>query len=280
MLSKRFVALNLALAASGAAASANAHIRLDYPTARYPAPSIEQGQQLKQSPCGVTGDARTTDASRITQFKPGEKITVKWHESINHPGHYRIAFDPNGQSALVDPASYTDIQTAPPVLLDNIADRPDQTYAVEITLPNIECTHCTLQVIQLMTDKPPYVINTDDVYHQCADLVLKADAGGAGGASAGGTGGSGGVSNGAGSGGASAGNGFGGVSGTATGAAGMATSAGGASAGSGGGQLIDNGAVNNDSSGCALGSSRPAASGIGALFLLLCAGIARRRRAS
>jgi hypothetical protein len=47
-------------------------------------------------------------------------------------------------------------------------------YSQTITLPNMECSNCTLQVIQLMTDKPPYTTDaaSDDIYFQCADFVL------------------------------------------------------------------------------------------------------------
>lgn len=48
----------------------------------------------------------------------------------------------------------------------------------QITLPNIECDKCTLQVTQLMTDKLPYTNDpaSDDIYYQCADITLRAGA--------------------------------------------------------------------------------------------------------
>ena len=53
--------------------------------------------------------------------------------------------------------------------MDGIADG---TNSVMVTLPDIECSNCTLQAIQVMYDKPPYVIPGTDIYYQCADLVL------------------------------------------------------------------------------------------------------------
>jgi hypothetical protein len=48
-----------------------------------------------------------------------------------------------------------------------------------VTLPNITCDNCTLQVIQVMEDDQfhgPYDVTPGvgvaDVYHQCIDLVL------------------------------------------------------------------------------------------------------------
>jgi len=145
-----------------AAPSAQAHIELTSPTPRY--------DDQKEGPCGRgKTDKRTTN---ITTFAPGEKITVTWTETVNHPGHYRISFDPDGTSAFVDPKSFTDLNTAPSVLVDGIADTPGKkTYSQEVTLPDVECDNCTLQVVQVMTDKAPYG-NGDDLYYQCADLVL------------------------------------------------------------------------------------------------------------
>jgi len=61
------------------------------------------------------------------------------------------------------------------VLLDGIADkgRGESDYVVTVTLPNMTCDNCTLQVIQVMTDKEPFTTPGDDIYYQCADLVLR-----------------------------------------------------------------------------------------------------------
>jgi hypothetical protein len=221
---------------------AAAHVRLEYPPPRYPAPTgFDSGVQLKDAPCGVTGDSRTTDTSRITTFEAGETITVRFRETIGHPGHYRIAFDEDGQDDLVDPAGFDDIQDPPslPILLDGIADNPGTgTYEVQITLPNTPCNNCTLQLIQVMTDKPPYVLGTDDVYHQCADIVLTGPGGGSGGSSgSGGTTNTGGTTNGGGTTGSGGEPSTAGSAGTGTGAGGAP--AGGTGNGSGGGAGSD-----------------------------------------
>lgn len=158
-----------ALALVFSASVADAHIALMSPTPRY--------AQLKAGPCGKGAtDARTTN---VSTFEPGSRITVTWKETIGHPGHYRISFDPNGQSLFTDPSSFTDVAPRAGVLVDNIADKGGtQTYTQEITFPNIECNNCTLQVIQVMTDKPPYGDGNDN-YYQCADIVLARADGGA-----------------------------------------------------------------------------------------------------
>lgn len=164
------VASSLVVALISTATIADAHISLTSPKPRYP--------DQKEGPCGQgSSDKRSTN---VTTFKPGETITVTWKETIDHPGHFRISFDPNGIKAFVDPKSFTDLNTAPSVLVDGIADKNGGTYSQEVTLPDVECDTCTLQVVQVMTDKAPYG-DGNDLYYQCADLVLaKGDDGDAG----------------------------------------------------------------------------------------------------
>ena len=170
---------------------------------------------MKVAPCGASGDGRATDASRITTLPAGVTLSVQFRETIDHPGHFRIAFDDDGQDAFEDPTSYEDIQATPglPVLADGIIEPTSGSdYIVEVTLPDIECSRCTLQLIQVMTDRAPYG-DGNDLYYQCADLVLVAESG------AGGSGGlgesSGGATDGMSTGGAEAGAGTRGVPATA-----------------------------------------------------------------
>jgi hypothetical protein len=148
------------------APSASAHLGLTSPVSRY-GPNV-----LKQGPCGVLGGERSDN---VTVFEPGQTILVRWEEYVNHPGHYRIAFDPDGDDDFVDPASMDEFYSNDTVLLDGIEDHAgdDPYYEVSVQLPNIECERCTLQVIQLMYDKPPYVVPGNDIYYQCADLALR-----------------------------------------------------------------------------------------------------------
>jgi hypothetical protein len=214
------------------ASSASGHVRFVSPTPRYPTPMMEN-MDIKTGPCGRANDSRTTDMSRVTEFEPGETIMVEFSETIDHPGFFRISFDDDGQDAFVAPTMRSQIQTAPPftppVLLDNITDKGGGTYMVSVTLPNVECENCTLQLIQVMVQ--PNVMMWDpspdqDIYYTCADIVLRRTGGGGG---MGGMSGAGGAAPG-GSGGASAGGGAGGTNGGAGG-----TAAGGAATGGSGG---------------------------------------------
>jgi uncharacterized protein (TIGR03382 family) len=181
----------LALALLGLSGSvAQAHIHLLKPLSR-----TDDLTKLKEQHCGDPLQTRTT---RVTTFKPGETITVEWKETINHPGWFRIAFQPNGEVFGIPPASngptgggaasnyptenltgMTDPMNGSMILMDRIADGPvDVVRTASVTLPNMECTNCTLQIIQMMTDKDPYSIDTmsDDIYFQCADITLAANA--------------------------------------------------------------------------------------------------------
>jgi hypothetical protein len=159
----------LALALLVAAPSvASAHISLQYP--------LPRTTQQKDRHCGLAGSTRSANP---TVLAPGETITVQWTETINHPGHYRISFDADGEDFTI-PLSFTDLTQTENVLVDNITDNQGGTYSQEITLPDIECENCTLQLIQMMTDKPPYgevAGEADDIYFLCADIALRVGGG-------------------------------------------------------------------------------------------------------
>lgn len=154
------LALSLVICALPAAA----HIRLDEPAARY--------SDQKVGPCGKADGERT---DRVTVYKPGATITVRWTETIDHPGHFRVAFDDDGDDDFPVPAAFDDTSGGPTVLVDGIADASGGEYEQQVTLPDVECESCTLQLIQMMTDKPPYG-DGNDLYFQCADIALRADA--------------------------------------------------------------------------------------------------------
>lgn len=157
----------------GAAATpAWAHLGLVDPPSRY-----GQGT-LKTGPCGRLNGARSNN---VTTYVAGSVITLTFDEYIDHPGHFRIAFDEDGDDDFVDPACTAGCDTTTPtierysnanVLLDGIADTAGGFTTLDVPLPNVECSNCTLQVIQVMYDKPPYVLGGDDIYYQCADLIL------------------------------------------------------------------------------------------------------------
>lgn len=144
------------------ATTSYAHVDLDYP------PMRAGNQKLAQ--CGSDKPAPTRD--NVTFFSPGQTITVRWTETISHTGYQRIAIDMDGQDDFLDPVAVGDSGNNPTIVADNIPDG-DGTY--EITLPNMECDNCTLQLTQVMTDKDLSDFPAGDMYYRCADIVLTND---------------------------------------------------------------------------------------------------------
>ena len=156
----RFAKFSVVAFAALVASPAYAHIALDYPTARATA--------QKSSPCGPAGSVR---GDVVTELVAGETVTVTWRETVNHPGHFRISSDDDGQDDFVEPASFTDFYTGPSVLYDDIADSNGGVNNFDIVVPETPCDNCTLQVVQVMTDKAPYG-DGNDLYYQCADIRI------------------------------------------------------------------------------------------------------------
>ena len=182
------------------AAPANAHI------------SLEQGGthksrygdgELKAGPCGRAGGTRGTN---IYMYEPGQTITISLVEFVQHPSYFRWAFDADGDSAFKEPASIKPIDPTRPCPIDSgdhcgpsdyynnsavlpgmddlnphmPSSGPSPKYTWQVTLPNVECDNCTLQIIQVMEDNafhgdydPTPGVGVEDIYHQCIDLILK-----------------------------------------------------------------------------------------------------------
>lgn len=110
---------------------------------------------IKTGPCG--GVAR---AAIPADLVGGQKVTVNWEETIQHPGRYEFYFSESGDTNFKLLATVVDTQ-------DDSATLPHQ-YSVELTMPDISCTACTLQMIQVMTENPANPRN----YYSCADIKL------------------------------------------------------------------------------------------------------------
>ena len=174
----------LALGALGllSPGSADAHFIL-----REPASWMSQdllGSPQKLGPCG--SEPGGTPTGTITAVQAGSTITVTITETIFHPGHYRIALATNDRSDLpaepvvtpgTTPCGSVVIQDPPvfPVLADGVFlhTRPlSGPQTLEITLPpNVTCTHCTLQILEFMSN---HGLNNPGgcFYHHCSDLSI------------------------------------------------------------------------------------------------------------
>lgn len=168
-----------------------------------PAASLLQnrlGDPQKIAPCGgVSGNPSRgappnpgVPSGAVTNVKGGTEYPLVVHESIFHPGHYRVALARTASQLPPDPVVTTAqtergvrsqsaaIQSPPvaPVLLDGIfahTERPTQNFETMIPIPNIDCPNCVLQVIEFMADHPGIAVDGGHSYHHCAILNITAD---------------------------------------------------------------------------------------------------------
>ena len=185
------IAAVLGLAVIAAPAAGLAHFALLQPQSAVVEDKL--GNPQKAGPCGVTADQPGMPSGFVTAVVGGSLLHVKVKETIYHPGFYRVALSVMDRAELpADPADTTmdgpkgpmsmsgkiDPHPKPPVLVDglweNHVKHPLGELDSDVKLPNINCDHCSLQVIQFMEMHP---INTPGrfSYHHCADLKITAN---------------------------------------------------------------------------------------------------------
>ena len=141
-MDRRTTAASLAVLALMAMPTvASAHSLLTQPAPR----TLDSG--LTEGPCGgVPSGPRAI-------FSPGETITVEWQVIVPHDGALRIDFSEAG-----------DMNFDQYILAEGIIDDEGYAESMEITLPDMTCTQCTLRLTQ--------VNPIDGNYYSCADIQL------------------------------------------------------------------------------------------------------------
>jgi hypothetical protein len=152
----------------------------------------DRGDPQKGFPCGGSNTDYGKPSYAVTQAVGGSKLHLKVVETIYHPGHYRVALAVNSPAELpVDPKATTEpnergprsvsAEIMNPVQVPVLADglfphsaKVDAPLETDVTLPNISCKRCTLQVIQFMEQHGP---NNPGMYtyHHCATIQITAD---------------------------------------------------------------------------------------------------------
>ncbi|WP_372782198.1 SCE4755 family polysaccharide monooxygenase-like protein [Phenylobacterium sp.] len=151
------------------------------------------GDPQKLGPCGGTTANAGTPTAAVTPVTGGALLHIHVKETVYHPGHFRVALSVLDRAELpVDPEDVTkdgprgpvsvsakiDPNPKAPVLVDGLWEhhqrQPGQEFETDVKIPNINCDHCSLQVIQFMEE---HGINPDGrfTYHHCADLKVTAD---------------------------------------------------------------------------------------------------------
>ena len=183
-------ALGVGLMALAAPVAAPAHFILQQPKSWL----VENvlGDPQKAGPCGGTTANPGTPTGEVTSLVGGDMLHIKVKETVYHPGFYRVALAVLDRSELpADPEDVTrdgprgpisvsgkiDPNPKPPVLLDGLwqhRERAAQEFESDVKLPNINCEHCTIQIIQFMEE---HGVNPDGrfTYHHCADLKITAN---------------------------------------------------------------------------------------------------------
>jgi hypothetical protein len=152
----------------------------------------DRGDPQKAGPCGGTNTDYGKPSYAVTQAVGGSRLHIKVVETIYHPGHYRVALAVNSPAELpVDPKATTmDSDRGPrsvsaeiqnpvqmPVLADGLfahTAKVDGPLETDVTLPNISCRRCTLQIIQFMAE---HGVNNPGMfsYHHCAAVQITPD---------------------------------------------------------------------------------------------------------
>jgi hypothetical protein len=169
-----------------------AHFRLLEP-ASWLQESEELGDPQWSAPCGGTLTDPGKPTGAITKFQGGDKLHIRIREMAFHPGFYRVAISVNSRAELPpDPEAITEAGAngrprsvsgaihyppSPPVLADGLflhVARFEKDQEADVEIPNINCTKCTLQVIEFMA---AHGFNKDGgyTYHHCADLQIRAN---------------------------------------------------------------------------------------------------------
>jgi hypothetical protein len=150
------------------------------------------GDPQKLGPCGGTSANAGTATGFVTPVTGGEMLHIHIKETIYHPGHFRVALsvldraelpaDPedvtkDGPRGPISVSAKVDPNPKPPVLVDGLwehHERPAREFETDVKIPNINCGHCSLQVIQFMEE---HGVNPDGrfTYHHCADLKVTAN---------------------------------------------------------------------------------------------------------
>jgi len=261
------------------AGTASAHFKMVMPPS--PTPS-EDGKGAP--PCGPD-----TGEGTVTSVMGGSQLALSVNETVRHGGFYRAALALkscktagcfpadnkvyDSSNMLLAPtgpgnSDHADVDPAPkfPILADGLFPHPQASdgtgpvYAGMITIPNVACDKCTLQVIEFMAPHGPNGA-AGYFYHHCADLKIAVDPGKPVFDPGGGSGGTG--SGGSGSGGSAGLGGAPSAGGAAT--AGQAATAGGAGTNTGGTPTGTGGAPTGTSgtSTTAAGTSTTGTSGTG-----------------
>jgi hypothetical protein len=143
-------------------------------------------------PCGGSSADPGRPSGAMTSVQGGEKLHIRIRETAFHPGFYRVALAVNSRDELPkDPEARTESSAngersvsgaiqyppSPPILADGLFPHIsafDKDQEADVLIPNINCSKCTLQVIEFMAAHSRNK-EGDFTYHHCALLQIRAN---------------------------------------------------------------------------------------------------------
>lgn len=148
------------------ASAALGHARLTSP------PPRSQADDIKDFNGGLV---RCTDEESSVPAKAvvaGSVLTVKWQETVNHPGCFVLSLRQQPEGAFEELATVPHSNAAPSPTQQN-----PRRYSADIQLPEVTCEHCVLLLRQIMLGSqtepcPPASIARGASYYSCAEVRL------------------------------------------------------------------------------------------------------------
>ena len=152
---------------------------------------LEPASWLQEAPNGDPQWLGPCGGSSADPGKPSGAMTSV-RETAFHPGFYRVALAVNSRDELPkDPEARTESSAngersvsgaiqyppSPPVLADGLFQHIsafDKDQEADVLIPNINCSKCTLQVIEFMAAHSRNK-EGDFTYHHCALLQIRAN---------------------------------------------------------------------------------------------------------
>ncbi|MCB9026571.1 MAG: lytic polysaccharide monooxygenase [Bdellovibrionaceae bacterium] len=113
----------------------------------------DSGIKSSSAPCGIR------KFNTRTALKSGQELTIQWEETIDHPGHFEIWF------SMENDDNWALLKT----IIDDQSGRNNAShfFTNSISVPDVTCDNCTLQIRQIMTDRNPPTL-----YYSCADVQI------------------------------------------------------------------------------------------------------------
>jgi len=152
------------------AARADAHSLLINP------PPLTNDDNAKAGPCGCYFGAGPEDPNedttatacpstyKVTDIEAGSQLQVTWKETVNHTGKFRVSFS----DKPIDTVTRANMDAGVLYEADDANTVSGGVVSAMITVPDVPCTNCVIQLRQFMSGA------TKPYYYTCAAVNVLA----------------------------------------------------------------------------------------------------------